>query len=309
MPILLLAKVVGTQNDRTERLVRSWPRSRPRARDLYRPASSPRQDREFASASPTARRWTTLPGCSPSSGETGRQRCNMAPDGSPRRRRCTKQDRRDEDRRRQDARRDAAGASERARRQRRPRRHVNDYLAAATPRMGRFTAPRHDRGAEPARSGSTRERRPPAADITYGTNNIRLRPFRDNIVRSHHYVRWHHFARRRFPSIHRRSADAADHFRSGRRVDRSLLRGRFDHPEAEDGPGGWRHQSRDREEPCSDRRLHQGREAQNRHADRERHGGSRSCRSPAESGGHDPANMPALHHITSTRATRCSTAT
>ena len=80
---------------------------------------------------------------------------------------------------------------------------------------------------------------------------------------------------------HRRGADAADHLRPGRGVDRPVLRGRPDHP----APEGRRrhprrHQGRGARGARSDRRLHRRREAQDGHADRERHGRrpSRCCR-------------------------------
>ena len=72
---------------------------------------------------------------------------------------------------------------------------------------------------------------------------------------------------------HRRGANAADYFRAGRGVDRPLLRSRSHHsaPEGRREDQG-RHQGRGTRGARSDRRLHRRRKAQDGHADRKRHG-------------------------------------
>ena len=82
---------------------------------------------------------------------------------------------------------------------------------------------------------------------------------------------------------HRRSADAAHHLGPGRGIDRPLLRGRSHHPEAEArrGHAGQR-QGRGPRAARDDRRLHRRREAQDGDAHRDRHGQGRGIpRAPA----------------------------
>ena len=117
-----------------------------------------------------------------------------------------------------------------------------------------------------------------AADITYGTNNeFGFDYLRDNMKfeLASMVQRGHHFAivdevdsilidEARTPLIISGPAEA---------VDRPLLRGRPHHPEAEKGrgpPGPG--QDRGSRSPRSVGRLHGRREAQDRHADRSRHG-------------------------------------
>ena len=113
---------------------------------------------------------------------------------------------------------------------------------------------------------------------------------------------------------HRRSADAAHHLGPGRGVDRPVLRGRSHHPAAEDGRGGpGRHQGRGARGARSHRRLHRRREAQDGHADRERHGEGRgAARRRARAGRPLRSRRTCRSSTTSTRRcarTRSSSAT
>ncbi len=203
------------------------------------------------------------------------------------------QDRGDEDGRRQDARRHAARLSECARRQGRPRRHGQRLPGPA--RLGvdgqDLPLPRDDRRRHPARA-----ERPGAAGRLRLRHHVRHEQrVRLRLSARQHEVRAGAFrpARtslrdrgrsRQHP--HRRSADAAHHFGPRRGIDRPLLRGRSHHSAAQGRRGhSRRHQGRGSRSPRSDRRLHRRREAQDRDAHRERHGeGRRAAGAPAAPG-------------------------
>ena len=144
-------------------------------------------------------------------------------------------------------------------------------------------------------------------DITYGTNNeFGFDYLRDNMkfdlaqLRAARPPLRDRRRSRQHPD--RRSADAAHHFRSGRGIDRPLLRGRSHHPEAEArrGDAGQRQGGGPRG-ARRDGRLPRRREAQDGQltetgmAKAEKMLGHRLA---AGSGGlYDPANMPLLHHV------------
>ena len=76
----------------------------------------------------------------------------------------------------------------------------------------------------------------------------------------------------------RRGADAAHHQRPRRGVDRQVLPGRPDHPEAQAGRAHHRRQEgRGARRAREDRRLHRRREGQDRHAHRDGHGARREA--------------------------------
>ncbi len=121
------------------------------------------------------------------------------------------------------------------------------------------------------------------ADITYGTNNeFGFDYLRDNMkfefVGDGAAAASLRDRRRSRQHPDRRGADAADHFRPGRRIDRPVLRGRPHHPAAEAGRGhpGQR-QGRGSRGARNDRRLHRRREAQDGDAHRDRHGQGRAA--------------------------------
>ena len=193
------------------------------------------------------------------------------------------QDRGDEDGRRQDARRHAARLSECPRRRGRPCRHGQRLPGPA--RLGvdgqDLPLPRDDGRRHPARV-----ERPGAAGRLRLRHHVRHEQrVRLRLSARQHEVRAGAFRPARAPlrdrgrsrqHPHRRSADAAHHFRARRGIDRPLLRGRSDRPAAQARRSdARRHQGRRSRPPRSDRRLHPRRKAQDRDADRERHGESR----------------------------------
>ncbi len=121
-----------------------------------------------------------------------------------------------------------------------------------------------------------------ACDITYGTNNeFGFDYLRDNMKfeLAHYVQRGHHFA-----IVDEVDSILIDEARTpliisgpGRAVDGALLRGRPHHPAAEGRRGDpRRHQGRGAGGARGDRRLPGRREAQDRDAHRERHGESRA---------------------------------
>ena len=145
-----------------------------------------------------------------------------------------------------------------------------------------------------------------AADITYGTNNeFGFDYLRDNMKfeLAHYVQRGHHFA-----IVDEVDSILIDEARtpliisgSGGDVDRPLLRSRSHHSAAEARRRRpRRHQGRRTRSARSDRRLHRRREAQDRHADRERHGQGRAdCSLAISNGGHiyDLENAHIKHHV------------
>ncbi len=324
----LLAKVVGTQNERElkrlrplvaevgafEPAIQALSDEQLRAQDgrVPRAAGGRRNARR-----PAARGVRRRPRSRPARAEHAPLRR-----AAHRRRGASQgQDRRDEDRRGQDARRHAARLSERARGQGRPRR--DRERLPGPPRLGvdgpHLPLSRHDRRRHPARP----QRRRAAGRLRRRHHLRDEQRVRVRLPARQHEVRARALRAARAPlrhrrrggqHPHRRSADAAHHLGPGRGIDRPLLRGRSHHPAAEAGRRhARRHEGRGPRGARGDRRLHRRREAQDRHADRERHGQGRADavapaagRRALRSGEHaaPPPRQPGA-----ARATCCSSAT
>ena len=203
------------------------------------------------------------------------------------------QDRRDEDGRRQDARRHAAGLPERARRQGRARRHGQRLPGA--PRHGvdgaALPVPRPDGRRHPARA----DRRRAAGRVRLRHHLRHEQRVRVRLPPRQHEVRARALRparaslrdrRRGRQHPHRRGADAADHLRPGRGIDRAVLRGGPDHPPPEGGRGhAGRREGRGARGARGDGRLRRRREAQDGHPDRERDGEGREAARRAAAAG------------------------
>ena len=245
----LLAKVVGTQNDRELKRLRpivaevnalepaiqalSDEQLRGKTAEFRQRARQRRDARRSAAGSLRRRPRGRPPRAQHAALRRAAHRRRGAPQG---------QDRRDEDRRGQDARRDAARLPQRARRQGRPRRHRQRL--PRPPRLGvdgqDLPLPRDDGRRHPARP----QRRRAAGRLRRRHHLRHEQRVRLRLPPRQHEVRARALRAARAPlrdrrrgrqHPHRRGADAAHHLRPGRGVDRPVLRGRPHHPEAEDG--------------------------------------------------------------------------
>ena len=291
----LLAKVIGTQNERDLKRLRPMvaeiSAKEPGDRGALRRAASWKDGGVPPAACQRRSARRSAPGSvrgRPRGGPPRAEDAALRRAAHRRHRAAPREDRRDEDRRRQDARRHAARLSQCARRQRRPRRHGQRLPRAPRLRMDGppLPVPRHVGRGHPARSersgapGRLRRRHHLRHE-----QRVRLRlPPRQHEVRPRALRAARAPLRdrgrgRQHPD--RRGADPAHHLRAGGGIDRPLLRGRSHRAEADAGrrdagqrQGGGSRGARE------DRRLPRRREAQDRDADRDRHGEGREDAGP-----------------------------